>query len=459
MRRMVRRIALLTVLSLVACTPPPPPPDGGTGGGRGGGTGGGGGLTPFGVSDLDPNARDATYFAVAFDPAAQRVGVAYYTPAGTETMVGRPDFDLKYVEWRQGAIVVPPERIRLSQVLVGLSVAFDPISGDPFVGFVGGPEGFVVGQSNFWFQNDSAYARRTNGTWTQTTVASNGDEVFCGNRVSDFGFLVGLWSAMAFDSTGKLYFGYRDTHSGAFPQQDWAGSDVEVWEGVPRPSMGVCVAPGGDNKNAYGGHLKMIIGKDNQPAIVHDQMFGTADTNGQNVIFQQRRTDGTWSTAGGTLLAISNTQTGATLAYDATEGFGIAVVDRATNQLSYINSANGTAWSAIDPVFGAGSGGWYPSLSMDPINHEPAIAFYVCSARSSVTETGCNITEDELRVTQRISGNWREVVVDPGGGYAPQLGFFANGKRVVVYRVPPAIDPANGLPVSNTGALKIAVER
>jgi hypothetical protein len=223
--------------------------------------------------------------------------------------------------------------------------------------------------------------------------------------------------------------------------------------------MGVCVAPGGDNKNAYGGHLRMIIGKDNQPAIVHDQMFGTADTNGQNVIFQQRRTDGTWSTAGGTLLAISNTQTGATLAYDPTEGFGIAVVDRGTSQLSYINSANGLAWSAIDPVFGAGSGGWYPSLAMDPINHEPAIAFYVCSARSSVNETGCNIAEDDLRVTQRIAGNWREVVVDPGGGYAPQLSFFASGKRVVVYRVPPAIDPANGLPVANVGALKIAVER
>lgn len=453
-------MALLSVLALVACSPPGPSDGGGGGGGgRGGGGGSGGGLEPFGVSDLDANARDATHFAVAFDPATERVGVAYYTPAGTETMVGHPDFELKYVEWKQGAIVVPPERIRLSQRLVGLSVAFDPLSGDPFVGFLGGPEGFVVGMSNYWFQSDAVIARRSSaGTWTQSTVATDGNNVMCGNRVSDTGFLVGLWSALAFDSTGKLYFGYRDGHNGQFPQQDWGGSDVEVWEGPPTPTTGVCVAQGGNNKDAYGGHLRMAM-CNGQPAIVHDQMYGTADTNGQNVIFQKRNTDGTWTAPGGTLLAIGNTQTGPTVACDPMEGYGIAVVDRATNQLSYINSANGTSWSAIDPVFGAGSGGWYPWLAMDPINHEPAIAFYVCSARSAVNETGCNIGEDDLRVTQRIGGNWRETVVDQGGGYAPRLSFFASGKRVVVYRVPPAIDPATGLPVTNTGALKIAVER
>jgi hypothetical protein len=63
-----------------------------------------------------------------------------------------------------------------------------------------------------------------------------------------------------------------------------------------------------------------------------------------------------------------------------------------------------------------------------------------------------------------VVGTWRETVVDEGGGYHPKVGFFSakNGaqpKRVVVYRVPPAIEQATGLTVTNVGALKIAVER
>jgi hypothetical protein len=103
---------------------------------------------------------------------------------------------------------------------------------------------------------------------------------------------------------------------------------------------------------------------------------------------------------------------------------------------------------------------------MDPVNHEPAIAFYVCSARNGVNETACLTNEDELRIRQRVSNNWREVVVDKEGGYLPKLGFFVEGtgpgatsKRVVVYRQPRSIDPRTGLPVTNEGMLKLAVER
>ena len=203
----------------------------------------------------------------------------------------------------------------------------------------------------------------------------------------------------------------------------------------------------------------MVIGADDQPAIIYDQMYNAGDVNGINVNFQKRSaTSGTWS-APATLLNIANTQTGASLAYDPQEGYGIAVVDRATNELSYVNSLNGTAWSALDPVFGAGSGGWYPSLAMDPVNHEPAIAFYICSPRGSVNETGCTTTDDKLMVTQRVVGTWRETLVDANGGYHPKIGFFASGKKVIVYRTPPAIDPTTGLTVTGVGALKIAVER
>ena len=447
---------------LLAC-PVPPGFDGGTGNGAGGGTGGGAGLSPFVVTDLDPAAIDATYFAIAVDPVAERVGVAYYSDRGTQTMMGTPDYDIKYVEWRQG-VVSPIQTVRLAQRKAGIALVFDPTTGEPIMSYLGGAAGFEVGMSIFWFQSDAVINRRSGGsTWTETVVAASGNQVTCGNPVSDRGFLVGLWPTMVFDSTNKMYLAYRDGHAGQFPMQDWAGSDVELWEGTMPPTMGTCLAQGGNNKDAYGGHNQMVIGVGDQPAIIYDQMFGTADSNGNNVFFQKRNANGTW-TSPAALLNVSNTQTGAMMAYDPDEGYGIAFVDRATNELKYANSLDGTNWNTPDPVFGAGSGGWYPSVAMDPKNHEPAVAFYVCSPRGSINETGCTTVEDKLVVSQRVLGTWREVLVDSNGGYHPKIAFFSakNGaepKRVIVYRAPPAVDSTTGLTVSGVGALKIAVER
>ena len=455
-------MTLLAAVCLLACPPVKVGKDGGTGGG-GGGNGGGAGQSPFVVTELDPAAVDATYFAIAVDPVQERVGVAYYSNRGTMTMMGRPDYEIKYVEWKQG-VVSPVQTVRFVQNLIGIALVFDPTTGEPIMSYLGGPDGFVMGSSVFWFQSDAVFNRRTGGTtWTETAVATDGNQIICGNGVSDRGFLVGLWPTMAFDSTKKMYFAYRDGHAGQFPMQDWAGSDVELWEGGLPPTAGTCLAQGGNNKDAYGGHNQLVIGPGDQPGIIYDQMFGTADTNGINVFFQKRNANGTWSSPGA-LLTVSNTQTGASLAYDSQEGFGIAFIDRATNELGYTNSVNGTSWSAVDPVFGSGSGGWYPSLAMDPKNHEPAIAFYICSPRGSVNETGCVTTEDKLMVTQRVVGTWRETLVDANGGYSPKIAFFAakNGadpKRVVVYRTPPAIDSVSGLTIPNVGVLKIAVEQ
>lgn len=451
------------VVAAVSCSGTPPGSDGGTGG-RGGGTGGGGGaLTPFAVMDLDPTAREATYFAMAYDAASERVGVAYFTPRGTETVLGTPDYDLKYVEYNRG-VVSAPQTIRFVQRKIGVAVVFDHVTGEPRVASLGGSPEFVVGESIYWFQSDAVLNERTNGTtWTERVIVTTGGQVSCGNPVSDRGLLVGMWPALAVDRNGKLYFAYRDGHDGQFGPQDTWGSDLELWEGTPPGGMtGRCLIAGGNNKQAWGGHNQLTMGADNQPAIVSDRMLKSWETSAQDVYFQKRNPDGTWTTPG-LVAAVADTQTGPSLAWDSVKGYGIAVLERATNQLGYLSSADGVNWTTQDPVFGSGSGGWYPSLAMDPINHEPAIAFYVCSVKPGSTETSCSVDGDELRITQRndVSGRWREVTVDTGGAYAPQLGFFATAtasRRFVVYRVPPSLGP-DGLTVSNVGALKIAVER
>lgn len=456
------RIALVTLVTLllVAC-PPGPENDGGTGGGKGGGSGGGTGASPFVVTELDGTARDATFFAIATDPVAERVGVAYYTPAGTNTTGtdggATPDYDLKYVEWKQG-VVSTPEKITTVQRFVGLTLAFDPANGEPVVGYLGGAPDLAT--SIFWYQSDAAISRRNAGTWTESVVAvhSNDNTGECAATTSGSGEVVGLWPASAFDSAGKYYLSYRDVHQGQFPQQDWAASDMELWEGTSLPpTTPVCLKAGGDDKKAWGGHQQMTIGADDQPAVVSDQIQGSAAGDGAGVVFTRRNTDGTWTTAA-VIFGVPNTQTGPSVAWDATEGYGIAVIDASANELKYLRSLNGSSWNAPDEVYGQGTGGWYPTLAMDPVNHEPAIAFYICSPRSGVNESSCTQAEDRLVVTQRIVGNWRETLVDEEGGYHPHLAFFASGKKVVVYRQPTALD-STGHKVANAGALKIAVEQ
>ena len=98
---------------------------------------------------------------------------------------------------------------------------------------------------------------------------------------------------------------------------------------------------------------------------------------------------------------------------------------------------------------------------MDPVYHEPAIAYYVCHpSKQDVTADKCPADLNELRVSQKKAGNWQTDVVDPEGGFSPKLGFFPSGKRFVVYRHPKTISQTNGQPINeNVGVLKIAVER
>lgn len=407
--------------------------------------------TGFELIDLDPAALDATYLAMAVDRVQQRVGVAYFTNRGTQTMPGVPDYELKYVEWRQG-VSSPAQTVRTVQRLVGLALGFDPVSGEPVLSYLGGG----ADTSLFWLQSDAVLNRRSGGsTWTETPVATLGNQVTCGNMVSDRGFLVGLWPAFAWDTTGKLYFAYRDAHGGQSGVQDWEGSDLELWEGAFPPTVPTCLAAG----SGAGGHAQLVIGAGDQPAVVFDSMPTGADVAGANVVIQRRTAAGTW-TPPAVIFRVANTQSGPSFAYDSVEGYGVAVLDRGSGELSYFSSPDGTfSGSSPDPVFGAGSGGWYPSLAIDPTTHEPAIAFAVCSLTAGVNETSCLTTHDALLVSQRGGGRWRETLVDPGGAVHPKLGFFASGKRVVAYRSPPAIDPATSLPVTGVGRLKLAVER
>jgi hypothetical protein len=396
--------------------------------------------SPFTRLTLDSMATDLQPLAIAVGPG-DRIGVAYFFRISNE------DYEIRYVQV-EGGQVSQPERVDTVQRVSGVSVAFDA-NGRAAVAYLGGG----ADQSVFWLQSDLEVAFRTApNTWASRVPVTNGGQAIAGNPVSDRGFLVGLNPAIVFKGT-EAFVAYRDGHDGQFEQQDWAGSALEVVNGGPDTWTPRVVAAGGDNKQAYGGHINMVLAN-GQPALVHDQVSGSPDGTGANVLFQRRNADGSW-TAPFQVQAVTNAQRGASLAWDSVLGYGIAVVERSVNRLTFVECSGKTAtqctraadWTTPDPVYESGTGGWYPSLAIDPKTHDPSIAFNNCSNSPGANEGGCNPHHDELRVTTRIEGNWREVLVDADCGWSPKLAYLSTGQRVIAYRAP------------GNGVLKLAVDR
>lgn len=373
-------------------------------------------------------------------------------------MAGVDDFEVRYVEV-VGNVVSAPQVIRTVQRRVGIALVFDG-TGQPIVSYLGGAPGFAPGTSLFWFQSDAVIARRTPpATWTETVLVADGDVASCGNPASDRGFLVGLFPAMAFDGVGRLHLASRDVHDGQFPLQDLAASDVEVVEDVIGNRVFRCAQPGGIDKQGHGGHLRMAIGPGNEPMIVHDQILSMVTGPGRDVRFQRRTSTGSW-TQPAVVATVSDTMTGASLAYHPTTGAMFAVTDGATSRLQYWSNSDSSlanaAWQRVD-VLTAGSSGWYPSLAVSSAG-VPSIAFYHCSPRASVAADTCLQSEDELRLATQNGGAWTIESVDPEGGLAPQLAISSSGKRVIAYRTP-AARRSNQTVEPTAGALKLALER
>lgn len=386
--------------------------------------------------------------AMTVDAADDRVVVAYFTPRGTQTVQGVDDLNLNVVEWKSG-VVSPIQTVRFVQRTAGLSVALHPVTKEPTVAFLGGPDRFLPnGPSVFWFQHDASLATRAGSSWTEVAAATLGD--ICAPVGSPMGAsIVGLWPALRFEATGRAVFAWRDIH---FAQNttDYTGSDLESMEGPLGALTPRCVFAGFDTKPGRGARLMMTAGPNDETVLVYDQNVKTADGVGADVVLQRRTSTG-WS-APQVVLVSPDAMTGPQVGWDAVEGYAVAAIRDSV--LTYRRSSDGATWDAEETVVSSGSGGWYPSLAMDLVNHEPSIAFYDCSTTSNVPVTGCQTSQDALKLTRKGGGRWQTpITVDAEGG-VPRLGLLSNGRRVIAYRVANTMDDA-----SRTGVLKLAIER
>jgi len=378
-----------------------------------------------------------------------RIGIAYY---GDTSVTNR---NIEYVEYdtatgqQQHAVTIATGYDRISDLAITWSDA--GASSSAYVAFLGNdPNVNEAIETNggdggvFWHQSDVSLATiDSSGNLTIDYPVHNGMEATnpCGNGVDDRDSpVVGISPALAWNGN-QLMIMYRNIHSGQFPIQDYGKSNMGSAIGTPgNPGTwtvlnAIC---GSDNGGAF---VSEGIGQGTTLAV--NNGIALAATSGEvdidaiiSGIYTATYEQGAWTGKQALFtnppLATSNS-VGPRIVADSQVGFGLAWADMTASKVYYSSSTDGQTWAPYSLAFGAGTGGWYPSLAFDP-NHLPAVAFYVCAKEPGVNQGNCPAEEDDLRVANfKPDGHWIQSVIDPAGGYYPTL-MYNGGQMIVVYR-------------------------
>jgi hypothetical protein len=452
-------LGLLPAIGLACSSGGPTDGGGTTGGTTGGSDGGDGGLITV---TLDPSASGNGDIAMAIGPNDE-IGVAYFTVSDAgQSNVGFI-YTINYVTYQNG-VVSTPSIVRTVQRTLGLTLAYLP-DGTPAIGYLGGANyvyngpdaGYTPTGSTYWLESQAAIAYLlADGGWGENVCmqdstaggAFNVGGLPCVNpALMNRGSVVGLWPSLVFDG-GTAIMVFRDVHDGQYPVQDWQASATKMCVGSPAGwSWAAPIADDycscANTRGAFGGHNQMIWGVNGALSVISDQMQndqGEVFVGGHDVRFTMQNPDGTWTTPINPFITtcpatgdtIHDTQTGPVMAYSVGTGYVVAVVDHSTDDLMYISSPDGVSWGQIQHVYQQGTGGWYPSIAIDPISGEAAVAFFICSLEPMATS--CSATDAQLVVSELAPAGWQQVINVSGTQfYLPKLAFLSSGKPAIAY--------------------------
>ncbi|HUB05756.1 MAG TPA: hypothetical protein VMB50_02085 [Myxococcales bacterium] len=460
-------LAALALLGASSCC------SGGGGTGGSGSSGGSAGGTSGGAAwdivalDASPDAGSALDdLALAVGPG-DVVGVAYLQDSLQASDAGDDWYDVRYVQWAAGTAGQPQEIDRVhADDLFGIALAFAP-GGTPSVAYLGGaPYGGAQGASHFWYESSAMVATQAGGSWTAqpaddglndpdgpTQMGPSGScsasscpaQGCCSPYPGTGPSVVGLYSALGFDSHGTAYDYFRDIGTGECDSGSATPCGASRIDGeVGGPGdwtlewafLGNTWQNDGVTVNGLGAHLHLVMAND-VPALVTDD-FGDgpgAQSGGQNVDFLTRLGPNHWSVPQ-QIISAGDTQAGPSLAWDPTYGYAVAVQNLELHQLLFTSSPDGVTWPAQPSDLAGDSGGWYPSVAISPVTHQPSIADLFCSTQPGASALAqCPADERFLELRSLQGASWAApVTVDPAGGFLPKLGFLSTGKRVVAYR-------------------------
>ena len=422
----------------------------GTSGGSSGGSTGGGFTYSEVIAGDGGSANDSLAAAMASDG---RIGIAYYEDVDQQhKSIAYSELDATGALTRTVTLV--PSVYNVSE----LSIAFDQ-QGNALIAYLGNDAAVVEPHEQngdggvFWQESDLALAKVTPaGQLTTEYVVHKGNEALAGNPVSDNALweVVGLSPAIQILPSGKVLLAYRDVHDGQFTT--FANADLETAIGTPGGSWQHVVAIAGRDEpdpnfaNKGLGAGTSLASFDGVVGLLASGQTAIGDI--YQGLYQATYVDGGWASKSelfaGDPVAANLGQGfaptgGPALAADPTSGFGAAWTDQTGGVLYYSGSTDGVHWSNPSPVFGSGTGGWFPNLAFDPTftPPQPAVIYFICSPESGKHLGECSTPQ--LRVSERIprggqSYDWSNLQIDPQGGAFPHLFFGAGGQMVAVYR-------------------------
>ncbi len=341
---------------------------------------------------------------------------------------------LSYAVAPEGAAPVVEEvaAIPLLGAPRGLALAVDP-AGDPVIAALTGEPSDAP---PYCGANDlGLYRREAGGAWVAEAVVSDSGRAVTGEAASDYGTVVGLWPALAFDPTGAAAVLYQDVHGGGLQADDFKRADLELaWgEGAGWRHLPVDWGKGAGDYNALA-----FDGAGRPLALTYNPREDlTASERG---LWLLRSPDGgaSWERV---RLHDGGTPERPSLAVDPTTGRPWVAWYHGTHGLPYVAALvdeegfddRGAGWLVEEVGDHVYDDGVHPSLAVSP-GGVVAAAWYRC-ARASAGLGDCTPADDALVFAWREDGEWIREVVDEGEaglcGLTPTLVF--SGEAAVIF--------------------------
>jgi len=306
-------------------------------------------------------------------------------------------------------------------------IAYTGVGAMPAMERCGANDAFFVKESGGKF---GAAVQVSNGSMTDGIVAAQANQ--CSEGVCDNGDVTGWWPSIAFDPSDNATIAYRDVHNGFANDDLFSACDVDLAEeqGGTFSTLKVDVSRGGGEYNRVAFTPKGLASVAQYSTGGMPGLLVNVDRVGGALSAQEADGGWTWSQP-------FNGQVGPQLGFaiNAQGLMALAYFDLGTSRLFYIESTDGTTWSAPAPVDNNGLTGQYPSLAFDSSGN-PAIAYYRCSNNIGVTQ--CDPSQDGLYLARRTGSSWdvQTVHADPSvnDGAYPALA-FVNGQAVIAFQI------------------------
>jgi hypothetical protein len=325
---------------------------------------------------------------------------------------------------------------------MGVGLAMDQ-AGEPVLAYTGGPTAAIrCGASDMLTASVSGGKLGTPQTIAAGSASTGmpaDQAIACSaQNVCNQGDATGYWPSLALDpASGNLGVAFRDLHFG-FADTDFASSDVEFALGPGYAVYTVDVARGGGTYN------RLAFTSAGMAAVVH---YAEA----KPAIWVDWQTAAGWKSQ-----KLIEGKIGEQLGFAiSSQGlYALAYFDSKQQVLMYLESADGSTWTAPESVDSDGVVGNYPSLAFDGQGN-PAIAYYRCN--DSNASSGCSTEKDGLFLARRQNGAWltRKISGDSGSsdGLYTALA-FVNGKAVIAFQTT-YFDPVAG---ASKAGLSVAKE-